>query len=205
MSTFKRFCPKGHDKDIVGRTSHRQCNQCAIELKKEWQQDNVEFLKELNKKYRVDHVEYFQQKHKEYYEAHKEEIKQWQMDHIETIKENQKLWNEKNPDYQKLYQREYRKQHPEIVKLLNLQNHVKRKLRIPKWGQDGILEFYINCPKTLVIDHIIPLLGKLVSGLHVDYNLQYMTRHDNAIKHNKVDLNKVSERYGKILEEAGLK
>ena len=59
------------------------------------------------------------------------------------------------------------------------------KLRIPKWGQDGIKEFYNNCPKELQVDHIIPLHGKYVSGLHVINNLQYLTPKENNIKHNK--------------------
>ena len=54
-------------------------------------------------------------------------------------------------------------------------------------GQDGIVEFYNNCPEGYEVDHIIPLLGKLVSGLHVVWNLQYLTHEDNEIKKTKFD------------------
>jgi 5-methylcytosine-specific restriction endonuclease McrA len=50
---------------------------------------------------------------------------------------------------------------------------------------DKIREIYLNCPKGHHVDHIIPLQGKLVSGLHVENNLQYLTSTENHIKNNK--------------------
>ena len=37
-----------------------------------------------------------------------------------------------------------------------------------------------------VVDHIIPLQGVNVSGLHVPWNLQVITRTENSIKYNKL-------------------
>lgn len=59
-------------------------------------------------------------------------------------------------------------------------------LRKPKWVSDEeLLEIYGNCPKGMHVDHIIPLHGKLVSGLHVPENLQYLTPVENIGKNNK--------------------
>lgn len=59
--------------------------------------------------------------------------------------------------------------------------------RTPKWANlDKIQEIYNCCPDKYQVDHIIPLSGEFVSGLHVENNLQYLTALDNQIKGNKL-------------------
>lgn len=71
-----------------------------------------------------------------------------------------------------------------------INNVGKRKLKIiqatPIWANlSKIKEIYNNCPKGYHVDHIIPLQGEYVSGLHVENNLQYLLAKDNIIKSNK--------------------
>ena len=71
-----------------------------------------------------------------------------------------------------------------------------RCLRLPKWVKmDDFLEIYRKveelCAKhgedSHVVDHIIPLRGIKVSGLHVPENLQILTRAENREKANKFE------------------
>ena len=64
-------------------------------------------------------------------------------------------------------------------------SNMKRKLKMPKWAdKNKINKFYSNRPTGYEVDHIIPLNGKTVSGLHVENNLQYLKKEDNRLKSN---------------------
>ena len=56
----------------------------------------------------------------------------------------------------------------------------------PPWvDTNKIKEKYLNCPDDHEVDHIVPLKGKNVRGLHVPWNLQYLTPSENRKKSNK--------------------
>jgi hypothetical protein len=58
-------------------------------------------------------------------------------------------------------------------------------LRVPSWANlEEIKKIYKNCPKGYHVDHIIPLQGVLVSGLHIESNLQYLLAEENIKKSN---------------------
>jgi hypothetical protein len=63
-------------------------------------------------------------------------------------------------------------------------------LRLPRWAdRKKIQDIYDNCPTGYEVDHIIPRRGRNVCGLHVENNLQYLTKKENRRKKNKYENN----------------
>jgi len=69
----------------------------------------------------------------------------------------------------------------------NKRRAAKLHRTVPWSNLEEIANFYKACPKGLEVDHIIPLQGKNVSGLHVLNNLQYLTKSQNSSKGNRYE------------------
>lgn len=96
-------------------------------------------------------------------------------------------WREVNPEKAK----ETRKRHYEANKhdyiLRSRDRRDQISSAIPCWADmNAIKYFYSQCPKGYHVDHIVPLNGETVCGLHVLYNLQYLTPEENIKKSNKL-------------------
>ena len=93
-------------------------------------------------------------------------------------------WYLKNTDKWNAYLREYygKENRYRVKNSLNAKRIKQRTFGDKK----AITEFYRNTPEGYEVDHIVPLNGKNISGLHTRSNLQYLTIHDNRVKSNKV-------------------
>lgn len=80
--------------------------------------------------------------------------------------------------------RDYQVENSNLFKNYTAERRALVLQRSMGWGQEGIKEFYMNCPKGYHVDHIIPLKGVNICGLHVYSNLQYLTEKDNLKKKN---------------------
>lgn len=78
------------------------------------------------------------------------------------------------------------KENPERWRAYTAARRAQKISATPKWANlVDIADFYENCPNGYHVDHIVPLQGQYVCGLHVINNLQYLPALDNLRKSNK--------------------
>lgn len=83
----------------------------------------------------------------------------------------------------------YRETHLDVFRFHTAKYRSKKLQATPAWvDMDAIHSIYLNCPAGYHVDHIIPLQGKYVSGLHVHTNLQYLPAIENIQKANSFQI-----------------
>lgn len=151
---------------------------------------------------------------KAYYQKNKEHLcamrKQWEEANKDKIAERKKVkrkgnkvialkkkaWQEANKEKVAEYNRKWKHANRDRHNALNMKRHAAKMNRTPPWltkeHYAQMREVY-NMAKELSkqqgikheVDHIVPLQGDTVSGLHVPWNLQILKQADNRSKRNR--------------------
>jgi hypothetical protein len=121
---------------------------------------------------------------------YKKRLEKWCADNRSRSNEIKLNWRKNNITKAKEIERTYRKNNRNARNAGLVKYRCSKLQRTPSWANlNRITNIYKNCPKGKVVDHIVPLRGKNVSGLHVEYNLQYLTPEQNSRKCNKFSIN----------------
>jgi hypothetical protein len=138
------------------------CKQCSNSYKNAWSSKKQN--KEKKHNYYLKNIEKLRFKNNQHY-----------LNNKESYIQRAKSWKTNNLDKHALNEAKRRE---------------KIRLSTPKWlsaeQKNKIKRFYKERPIGMTVDHIIPIRGKDVSGLHVPWNLQYLTIQDNVKKFNKI-------------------
>jgi hypothetical protein len=177
-------------------------NQKEIRARKNaWYQDNKETLE----KKRAEKREKTNARKRELYAANKEQIQQKKAEYRAMNREKFRKyatdWYNKNKDTALGRSKSWKASNPDKIASYVRNRQAAKLQRTPCWitakQLKQIEHFYAQAKKLEFetgirhhVDHIIPLQGKMVSGLHVPENLTIITAKQNLRKNNKfsVDL-----------------
>lgn len=169
-------CPKGHiSKRSVSSRGCRKCvdERCALERK--------EVPERLREK---DRRGYWKDPEKA-----RQQVRDSRERHIEQRRADGRASYRKNPEAAKARARAWGRAHPEYLRHQLARRRAAMMQAMPGWLTDQhlaeIRDIYATTPDCCEVDHIVPLRGKNVCGLHVPWNLQHLEKAANRSKGNQ--------------------
>jgi hypothetical protein len=132
-----------------------------------------------------------------YYQANKEQIAEYYKSNKERISLKKAEYQKANKDKIALRMSKYQKDNKDKINAHSAKRRAAKLKATPCWLTESdfeqIKQFYtlaltleIATGEKYHVDHIIPLQGKNVCGLHVPWNLQVLPAIENKSKSNKL-------------------
>lgn len=173
---------KDYNKDKQAKDGLRaSCKPCLLERARVLRNENLDRARAYGR----SRNEYLQNYRKDKQKERALEARKYMAKHGDKVRAYRRKWYSDNKERLQAKRAEYIKNNP----WFNRANSSKRRAalleRIPSWADiEAIKEVFRSCPKDMVVDHVIPLQGEIVSGLHLHINMQYLTPSDNSRKWN---------------------
>lgn len=119
----------------------------------------------------------------------------WKKANPEKHRALNRAWKKANPEKTYAHTRAYRKANPTKYSAYDRARAARELNAMPTWAckqsiQNVYAEAFRLTKSTSIphhVDHIVPLKGKNVCGLHVHYNLQAIPAAENIKKSNRFD------------------
>ena len=189
-------CKQGHLAPKF--TCSGSCTECLAarrrEYMREWSEKNPEAKKQRAAKwYQKNREEVIERVRANYYkdvDASRQRARDYAETHKEEAKTRIKKWSQENPERKRQNDKAWVAANKERAHSLKAKYRAARRQACPPWVDDEhmarIHEIYrlrreISDRTGVVheVDHIVPLQGKIVCGLHVWWNLRVIPREEN--------------------------
>jgi hypothetical protein len=206
--TFDAFNKKSSSKDGL----QAKCRECGVLYRK----DNKAKIAEQRKDYKESNKSKIDEQRREYREVNKVKIttqqKEYEQINKDRIHTYQKLYRENNKDKLSVKgkdyyednkikvikrQKNYREENKDKLAAKSAKRRASKIQATPIWLTSEnfaqIEELYtiaqmfkLYTGQEYHVDHIVPLRGHKVCGLHVPWNLQVLPAKENMVKSNKL-------------------
>jgi hypothetical protein len=148
------------------------------EKTKKWQRENADAWAESRRQYRAARKDDLSKSYAE-----------WRAENPDKAMAARTRWRDRNADRIKEVRRRWYDRNKKRVFAAVAKRKADRAHRTPAWADlDAMRAIYEACPPGFHVDHIVPLRGRLVSGLHVETNLQYLPAKANIAKGNRYEV-----------------
>ena len=184
----KLYYEANKDKVLARTNANYHANkEVHHNLVRKWRAENSERAKEISSNNYQDNKDLVLKRTNDYYHDNKS-----------VYNEYKRKWRENNRDRASQTTKAYRAKNIERVRLNDIMHSSKRRALktqcVPSWADlNAIRSIYAECQKVTMetgiehhVDHIIPLKGRNVTGLHVESNLRIITKSENCRKSNKL-------------------
>jgi len=123
---------------------------------------------------------------------HPDHFRKWTARNKERRHTYTKHWRESNQQHVKESYSQWAKSNPDKVNAIIARRNAAKRQATPVWAdQVAIQAFYREASRLTretgtrhEVDHIVPLVSRIVCGLHVEHNLQILTSFENKRKRN---------------------
>lgn len=161
-----------------------------------WRAANPDKAAAITRRYYAKRRGYFSAWKRAYYRDHKEEIaaksKAYRISRIEAVLARGARYREANRDAIRAKGRAYELANPWVKAANRMRRIASQMMATPPWADRvAMRRFYKEAAKRTRetgiahhVDHIVPLKGREVCGLHVPWNLQVITASENCRKSN---------------------
>lgn len=193
-----KLCKHGH---VSRRYLNHSCFEC-IRLR---YAENAETIKAAVSAYREANKEKIRAGKKDWVERNKEYVlakqraykwpkkseanRKWYAENAEQLKPIRAAWHLKNLDKVKALNSAHHAANRAMYRERDARRRAAQRKATPLWlTKEQIKEMraiYASAPAGYDVDHIVPIAGKSVCGLHVPWNLQLLPAKTNRIKSAK--------------------
>ncbi len=128
-------------------------------------------------------------------EKNREACKKWAAipENAERIRQRTRQWSKDNPERKKAGDADFRKNNKHLTAFYVKRYKQTKRRAAPVWRNDFMIEeaYRLASLRTELtgivwhVDHVVPLQGRTVCGLHVEANLAVITGSENNVKGNR--------------------